>query len=243
MFRDTLTPAMPTRLLLPVALVQGLWVKSRTPVLPPARGRRGRIGDAQGLTAVIAGVGDSIIAGAGVRHQRDALTGQFARRWHEHFRQPVEWRAHGVNGATSALILHQVAPHAPAADVYLVSAGVNDAVRGIRSTQYAHNLLGVVQVLREKSARSVIVFAGLPQLEYFPALPWPLGAVLAQRTRALQTAAREIAQQDTGGLLCYDFPPIMSPENFASDGFHPSSVACADWAGHLLELCLGNSRW
>jgi len=228
---------MPTRLLLPVALLQGLWVKSRTPMLPPARGRCGRIGHSEDPAAMIAGVGDSIIAGTGIHHQRDALTGQFARRWHEHSRQPVEWRAQGVNGATSAVILHKIAPHAPAAAVYLISAGVNDAVRGIRSTQYADNLRGILQVLRDKSPQAVIVFVGLPQLEFFPALPWPLGAVLAQRTRALQATVRQIAQHDRSGLLCYDFPPTMSPENFASDGFHPSSGACADWAGHLLDLC------
>jgi lysophospholipase L1-like esterase len=233
---------MPTRFLTPIALLQGLWVKSRTPVLPPARGRRGRCGDAEGPATVIAGVGDSIIAGAGIQHQRDALTGQFARCWHEHSRQPAEWRAHGVNGATSAVILHRIAPHAPAADVYLISAGVNDAVRGIRSTQYAENLHGIVHILREKSPRAIVVFSGLPQLEFFPALPWPLGAVLAQRTRTLQAAVRQIAQHDDAGLLCYDFPPTMSPENFASDGFHPSISACADWASHLLELCLGHSH-
>jgi lysophospholipase L1-like esterase len=232
---------MPTRFLTPIALLQGLWVKSRTPVLPPARGRRGRCGDAEGPATVIAGVGDSIIAGAGIQHQRDALTGQFARCWHEHSRQPAEWRAHGVNGATSAVILHRIAPHAPAADVYLISAGVNDAVRGIRSTQYAENLHGIVHILRDKSPRAMVVFVGLPQLEFFPALPWPLGAVLAQRTRTLQAAVRQIAQHDDAGLLCYDFPPTMSPENFASDGFHPSISACADWAGHLLELCLRRS--
>jgi len=227
---------MPTRFLLPIALLQGLWVKIRTPELPAARGHRGRVGDAQGTAARVVGVGDSIIAGAGVQHQRDALTGQFARLWHEHSRQPVEWRAHGANGATSAVILHRIAPHAPAADVYLVSAGVNDAVRGIRSAQYAGNLRGILQILRDKSPQAVVVFVGLPQLEFFPALPWPLGAVLARRTRTLQTVVRQIAQEDAGGLRCYDFPPTMSPESFASDGFHPSSTACADWAGRLFAL-------
>jgi hypothetical protein len=35
---------MPTRLLLPIALLQGLWVRQSVPRLPPARGRRGRYG-------------------------------------------------------------------------------------------------------------------------------------------------------------------------------------------------------
>ena len=88
---------VPTRLLLPVALAQGLWVRQTTPRLPPARGHRGRFGEGSSPVRVT-GVGDSIIAGVGVDEQRHALVGQFARRLHERTRRPVEWKAVGFNG-------------------------------------------------------------------------------------------------------------------------------------------------
>jgi len=229
---------MPTRLLLPVALVQGLWLKLSTPRLPPARGRRGRVGGAEGPASQVVGLGDSIIAGTGVGHQREALTGQFARRWHEHLRRPVEWHAHGFNGATSAVILRRIAPRVPAADVYLISAGVNDAVLGVRAASFEANLRRLRQMLEEKSPHAAIVFAGLPPLEQFPALPWPLGSLLAARARELQAAARRVVPQGAGRMLCYDFPPQMARDGFASDGFHPAAQACDEWARQLLELWL-----
>ncbi len=229
---------MQTRILLPIAIAQGLWVKARTPELPPARGRRGRVGDSEGSARVVVGVGDSIIAGTGVSHQREALTGHFARIWHERCEHPVEWRAHGINGATSVVILHKIVPHVPAADVYLISTGVNDSIRGIRGEHFADNLRGIVRRLREKAPESFILYSGLPHLERFPSLPWPLKSVLTQRTQRLQSIAREIAsgQRD---MLCFDFPPVMTNETFASDGFHPSPEACGEWAGRMVESWLG----
>ena len=223
---------------MPIALLQGLWVRIRTPSLPPARGRRGRVGAADGPASLVVGLGDSIIAGTGVGHQREALTGQFSRRWHEHSRRPVEWRAHGFNGATSAVVVHRIAPHVPAADVYLISAGVNDAVRGVRAATFAANLRHLLQVLRAKSPHAVILFTGLPPLEQFPALPRPLGPLLAARARELQAAARRVVVQEGGATLCYEFPPQMARDGFASDGFHPAAQACDEWAAGLLELWL-----
>jgi len=230
--------SMETRILLPLAIAQGLWVKARTPELPPARGRRGRVGDAAGDAKRVVGVGDSIIAGTGVRHQREALTGNFARLWHEHSGQPVEWRAHGFNGATSVVILHRIVPHVPPADLYLISTGVNDSIHGLRAEHFAENLRGIVRLLRERSPQSSVVYAGLPHLERFPKLPWPLKAVLQDRTQRLQAIAREVAAEHRD-MLCFDFPPAMTNETFASDGFHPSAEACREWAERMIDLWLG----
>lgn len=232
---------MPTRMLLPIAIAQGLWVKARTPELPPARGRRGRVGDPDGAARLLVGIGDSIIAGTGVGHQREALTGHFARLWHERAALPVEWRARGVNGATSATILHRLLPRVPAADVYLVSTGVNDAIRGVQARDFRSNLRAIVHVLRERAPGSTIFFAGLPRLERFPTLPWPLAAVLADRAVRLQREAREVAAR-TPRMLCFEFPPAMTNETFAPDGFHPSADACGEWAQRMLDLWLAGPR-
>ena len=130
---------MPTRLLLPVALAQGLWVRQATPRLPPARGHRGRFGEGSDSIRVT-GVGDSIIAGVGVDEQRHALVGQFARRLHERTRRPVEWKAAGFNGATSAEVARSIARRVPGADVYLLSVGVNDVTHAVAAGKFAGNV-------------------------------------------------------------------------------------------------------
>jgi lysophospholipase L1-like esterase len=227
---------MPTRLLLPIALAQGLWVRQTVPRLPPATGRRGAFGPGPARALSVVGVGDSIIAGVGVERQERALVGHFARRLHERSGRPVRWRACGLNGADSTMIRERIAPVAPAADVYIVSAGVNDAVRGVSVARFSTNLVEVAATLRRKSPQAALVFAGIPPLDRFPALPWPLGAVLGARAARLQAAARAVAADLR--TVCFDFPADLPPGGFARDGFHPAAEACDAWARWLLDAWL-----
>lgn len=222
-------------MLLPVALVQGLWVRGTTPRLPPARGHRGRWGDGPDPLRVT-GIGDSIIAGVGVEEQRDALVGQFARRLHERTARPVAWRAHGCNGATSASIAERLATRVKPADVYLVSAGVNDVTHGVAAGRFAANIARLLGTLRGRSPGALIIFTGIPPLAMFPALPWPLGALLWDRASRLQAAARAVLLE--AGALGFDFPQSLPRGGFARDGFHPAADACGEWAGWLLDLWL-----
>jgi lysophospholipase L1-like esterase len=226
---------MPTPLLLPIALLQGLWVRRTVPRLPPARGRRGRFGTGPRAASVV-GIGDSIIAGVGVDRQERALIGHLGRRLHERTGETVRWLACGANGADAAAILERLVPHAPAADLYVLSVGVNDAVRGVAPARFAARVADAVRTLRERAPAASIVFAGIPPLERFPALPWPLASLLGERAARLQAAVRELAPQLD--VVCFDFPPELPAGGFARDGFHPASQACDVWAGWLLDAWL-----
>jgi lysophospholipase L1-like esterase len=227
---------MKTRILMPLAVLQGLWVSQRTPRLPCPVGQTGRAGTVDGSRALrVVGVGDSVMAGTGVSDQRHSLTASYARLLHERTGAPVEWRVHGSNGATSTAVLHRLAPAAAPADVYLLSVGVNDATRGVATRQYARNLHRILLMLRRKSPRSTILFGGLPPLDCFPALPWPLRSMLAARARELQELAQEVVASHER-VLCFHFPSSMPADQFASDGFHPAEFACERWASGLLDL-------
>lgn len=226
---------MNTSLLMPIAVLQGFWVMQRTPRLPTPTGYSGRYGLGLGKPLRVIGVGDSAIAGTGVTEQCDSVTAVYARKLHERLNRDVEWRIHGYSGATSAAVLHRLLPAAPPAQVYLVSAGVNDVIKGVAPAKYGDNLTGIFQALRRKSADATVIFGGLPPLECFPALPWPLRAVLAERVRVLQGVAMDIAARDERTFV-FRFPPTMPADQFARDGFHPGERACERWATGLLDL-------
>jgi hypothetical protein len=59
--------------------------------------------------------------------------------------------------------------------------------------------------------------------------------VLAGRVRALRAAATEVIDQHRR-VFHFQFPPAMSPDHFASDGFHPHEHACECWAAGLMDL-------
>jgi len=220
---------------MPIAVLQGLWLLQRTPRLPAPAGSSGRYGPGTGLPLRVVGVGDSIMAGTGVSKQHHSLTATYARILHERLQRDVEWQVHGRNGATSATVLHKLAPAVPGAHVYLVSVGVNDATHGVDAHRFAKNLHRSFTLLRRKAPHSVIIFGGLPPLDSFPALPRPLKTVLAARARELQRAAVDIAARHERAL-CFQFPPSTPAEHFARDGFHPAERACERWAAGLLDL-------
>jgi lysophospholipase L1-like esterase len=226
---------MDTRLLTPIALLQGLWLMQKTPRLPSPSGSSGRYGRGMSPSLRVVGVGDSCIAGIGVSDLRQSVTASYARQLQRRWQCEVEWRVHGVNGATTAAILHNIAPAVPAAQVYLVSAGVNDAIQGVEPRRYARNLHRIFVLLRRKSPHSTILFGGLPPLEVFPVLPWPLRTILAQRARDLHETAIAVAARHER-TFCFRFPPRMDARHLASDGFHPAESACERWAAGLLDL-------
>ena len=124
---------MNNRLLLPLAVLQGLWVLQRTPRLPAPTGRAGRHGNSDGRFLRIVGVGDSIMAGTGVREQCNSLTATFARLLHERSGRGVEWRRAWRERRYVIPRAARTAPAAASADVYLISVGVNDVTRAVDS--------------------------------------------------------------------------------------------------------------
>jgi lysophospholipase L1-like esterase len=219
----------------PVAFLQALRVLLATPRLAPPAGDSGRIGGQSAQALRIIGIGDSIIAGTGVQQLQDSLTAAFARLLHERTRRPVEWRVHGRNGATSASILRELVPSAPAADLYVISVGVNDVTRRVRPAAFAGNVAGIHDGLREREPEAAFLFAGVPPLERFPALPAPLNSLLGAQARELQQAAAT-ALAGRPRTYCYFFPTTLPPGDFARDGFHPAESAVLAWAGELLVL-------
>lgn len=219
----------------PVAFLQALRVLLATPRLAPPAGESGRIG-ADGPDALrIIGVGDSIIAGTGVQQMRDSLTAAYARLLHARTQRPVEWQVRGRNGATSASVLRELVPTVPTGDLYVISVGVNDVTRRVAPGAFGRNVAGIHERLREKAPTSAFLFAGVPPLERFPALPAPLNSLLGAHARDLQQAAAD-ALAGRPRTYCHFFPATLPPGDFARDGFHPAESAVLAWAGELLAL-------
>jgi len=212
----------------PVLLAQGLYARLATARLEPAAEPRGRTGPGRPIRLL--GVGDSIIAGIGVAEHAASLIGQVSRLVASRAGQAVEWNAVGESGAGSETVLRRLVPQAIdwAPQLVVLSVGVNDAVAGVPAPHFKARLGSIIDALSESPARPAIVFAGIPPLETFPALRWPLSRVLGSRGRALQAAAVELTGRR--GLRVVNFPAQVDPAGFASDGFHPGESGCAAWA-------------
>jgi lysophospholipase L1-like esterase len=218
----------------PVLLAEAAYARLMTMRLAPPPGPAGVAGCGN-PSLRLAGLGDSIIAGVGVELQSQGLVGQVAAQAAELSGLAIVWRAFGEPGATAQSVrealLQSVLDFEP--ELVVLSVGVNDAIAGVRPADFRRRLQEIIELLTASARRPAVVFAGLPPLASFPALPRPLATLLGERARLLQSAAVQL----TGfrGLRVVVFPARLQPDTFSRDRFHPGAVGCRDWAGWVVN--------
>lgn len=226
------------RLLMPLLLPQGLWVKATAPRFAAASGEReGSTGE--GARCRLLAIGDSIVAGVGIACLADAMPGQLARAFASALGKRIDWMARGESGIGVRAVRRTLVPGLAERDFdyVFVSVGVND-VTALRSTRHwSRELVGLVDDLRHNSPGALIVVSGLPPLHGFPLLPQPLRSLLGLRARTFD----RIAEYETGRLegvvfVANRFEP--EPAFFAPDGYHPSEASCRLWAEHVAQTVL-----
>lgn len=219
-------------LLGPVLLAQGRWVRRSMPRLPEPHGpREGVTGEGAALRVLI--LGDSAAAGVGVEQQAQALSGCLCRELAP--THTVQWRLLARTGLKTAGIAARLTSALPfQTDVALISAGVNDVTSDVTVPRWIEQVDELADVLATETHARLILFAGLPPMQHFSALPRPLRGYLGARAalfnRSLQrwSASRpdcrvlQLQREAGAGLL-------------AADGFHPSATAYAKWAALAAE--------
>jgi lysophospholipase L1-like esterase len=213
---------------------QGLWVSRRTPRLPPAPGPVEGV-EGKGPDLSLLALGDSIVAGVGVRCSRDALPARLARELSQRGRLGVRWRAQGLNGARSDWVLEQLeSSPAPfmAPDLVVISNGINDTTTTRPEAAVLERLLAVVDAAERRYPGALVCQLGLPPLGGFPALPQPLRQVLGRRASRIDQALGE-RLADRSSTLHLPFDQSPDARQFASDGYHPAEDGVAAWAGFL----------
>lgn len=208
----------------PLLVAQALHTRRRVPVLPEASGaRRGSVGEGPPLQLLV--LGDSSAAGVGVARQREALAAPLARRLAADTGTRVHWQLVARSGVTTAQALALLRAHASLqADVAIVVSGVNDVVEQVPSHRAVQAREALADELRNRHGVRHVVFAALPPVHQFPALPRPLrwiaGADARRHDRAL--AAWAATRSDVSHA---DFGLQLNRGVMAHDGFHPGAPA------------------
>jgi lysophospholipase L1-like esterase len=193
-------------------------------VLPEAAGpRAGEIGGGPLLRLLI--IGDSSAAGVGVAHQDQALAGYLTRTLAREAQVRVRWTLVARSGVTTAQALELAREARPAvAEVAVVVTGVNDVIDRIRPHRAVLARGELVDWLRSAVDARHVVFAPLPPVHRFPALPQPLRAVAGAEARRHDRALAQWAAMRASGSADVSHVPIdlsLGVETMALDGFHP----------------------
>lgn len=219
--------------LLPVLLVQALYVRRVTPRLPEPEGERsGACGSGPPLKLLI--LGDSAAAGVGVSLQNQALSGQLARALGADFR--VSWKLIAQTGRRAKDVLTVLEETVPEKfDVVVTSIGVNDVTHGTGRQTWIAGQEKIIRLLLSKFQSPFIVLSGIPPMHLFPALPQPLRWYLGSRAKQFNSALQDSVKgcrQCT--FVSIDFP--LETSYMAHDGFHPGARAYSFWANHLADI-------
>lgn len=209
----------------PVLYLQGRKVRESVPQLPECFVAEGHLaGSGPPLRLVF--LGDSIMAGIGHSDPQEILPAQLVRTLVEKTGRAVEWRNLAINGCSSQSLLQELPAKLPEADLYLVSAGVNDALQLRSPAAYADNL----RRLSERGQGAPWLLIGMPNLREFPCFPYPLNGFLGGRVSQLEAAALELKAP----WQVHQLRTSHTLDTFSPDGFHPGALGCRSWAGRLL---------
>lgn len=237
--------------LLPWLYIQGRRVRRMTPRLPQAVGPNSGMARPQAIASEqppgqpplqLLTIGESPVAGVGVATHYEAITGQFANALAARLGRPVAWQAIGKDGATLHSAIKTMLPQimdkpAPQhVDVVLLAFGVNDSTAFRSRRRYRAELKYLLQQLQLHLSPRLIVVAGVPPLDLFPALPQPLRYVLGLKARELDFVAQQVVADLSHQMHVTRVPMLKNLTDqalMASDGYHPSAAGAALWGRQL----------
>src|SRR5690606_17010355 len=101
----------------------------------------------------------------------------------------LEWQLVARTGATSANLLAMLAElPAQSFDVAVIAIGVNDVTRGVPLRKWLAQQTALLDLLRHQLGLRHIHVCGLPPMQHYPLLPFPLNWVLGRQAARYDSA-------------------------------------------------------
>ena len=215
--------------LIPALVIQGNRVKKNTLRLPEPEGaREGQTGTGNKLSLLI--LGDSAAAGVGVEHQDDALLGAILHELKDDFE--IDWKLQAKTGDTSSKVIHALNQiEVQHYDVIVTSVGVNDVTKLMPADIWIQKQEQLYSKIQQKFSPKLIIAAGVPPMNMFPALPNPLAWLFGQYAKQMnQQLEKFVNQQVNMQWIEYDIEKYRAMNlQMAADGFHPSKEVYTLW--------------
>ncbi|MEQ1347426.1 SGNH/GDSL hydrolase family protein [Acinetobacter lwoffii] len=215
--------------LIPALVIQGNRVKKNTLRLPEPEGaREGQTGTGNKLSLLI--LGDSAAAGVGVEHQDDALLGAILHELKDDFE--IDWKLQAKTGDTSSKVIHALDQiEVQHYDVIVTSVAVNDVTKLIPVEVWIQKQEQLYSKIQQKFSPKLIIAAGVPPMNMFPALPNPLAWLFGQYAKQMnQQLENFVNQQVNMQWIEYDIEKYRAMNlQMAADGFHPSKEVYTLW--------------
>lgn len=222
----------------PVFWLQGRNVRRRTARLEEANGERaGTLAGAAPALRII-GLGESPMAAVGLADQSLGVIPRLVAELAAASGQRVEWQTAAKSGATARFTTEKLLRRVDKGptDLAVVGLGVNDCLALHSARRWQQDLQQLLDAVRRRLEPKRIILTGVPPMQHFPALPFPLSSMLGLRAALLDSVSQRVAEHESDVVHA----PMNFTERaggmFCSDGFHPDATAHEAWARQLARL-------
>ncbi len=235
--------------LLPVLYVQGIQIRKKVPKLPEATGTEGRciVETNQKKPLQIISLGESTVAGVGVKTHEEGFTGTFARELSNQIGVTIEWRVYAKSGYTAkqvrALLIPKIEEKNP--DLILVGLGGNDAFTLNHPKRWRKHIKQLIVDLRKQFPETLIAFTNMPPIKEFPAFTPLIKFVIGNLVEILGHELKSLVENFDRVIYFDDKITLKEwqerlnidgePSDFFSDGVHPSKLTYQTWAKDLAQ--------
>ncbi len=237
--------------LLPVLYFQGKNIRASIPKLPEAIGNSGSTESNSSRILRMITIGESTVAGVGVATHEEGFTGTLAKTLAKELNTSVEWKVYAKSGYTAKRVTYKIIPKIEETDLDLIVVGLggNDAFKLNRPGKWRSQMQTLIETLQVKFPNVPICFMNMPPIKEFPAftslIKFTVGNLVELLGKELEALVKTkkgvfyLSEVITLDIWIKQLKTNKRPDDFFSDGVHPSKFTYQVWAKYFGEYIAG----
>jgi lysophospholipase L1-like esterase len=241
-----------TVLVLPIIYYQGKKIKANTPKLQEAKGFEGESFQDFNNALNLITLGDSSMAGVGVKTHKEGFIGTLADELASHYSINVYWKVYAKSGFTTLKVKDILIPtiQEKKLDLIVIGIGGNDAFKLTNPKEWICNIKSLIADIRSKYKSQPIVFTNMPPVREIPAFTYLIKYIMGNLIDAYSDELVKLVKNTDNVFYCSsrisysDYTKRYNlnshPNDFFSDEdkFHPSKLAYQIWAKDISNFII-----
>lgn len=231
---------------LPLMRHQGEQIKKSVPILPEAENPEGHCTSKNATkTLKLITIGESTIAGVGVKTHQEGFTGSLAENLAKHLQTNISWKVYARSGYNAYKVTENILPKITEenADLIVIGLGGNDAFQLHTPKTFQDAMEKLLKTLKNKFPEAVIVLCDMPPIKDFPAftplIKLTIGNLVELLGNQLSILVKDYKnvyyknEKITVKKWIKKLDVQATKADFFSDGVHPSPFAYQVWGKEM----------
>ena len=236
--------------LLPFMYLDGKRIRANVPQLPEAKQPQGIVKKESEKELQIIILGESTVAGVGVEKHEDGFAGMFSKTLSNKSNKTVNWKVYAKSGYTAKQITRLLVPkiNEAYADLIVIGLGGNDAFTLNTPFSWKKDIRSLIEKLRAVYPEAIIAFTNMPPIKEFPAFTPLIKFTIGNLVEILGEELKGLVAQIDNTYYNSEIITIdgwtkklnlaNNPDDFFSDGVHPSKLTYQAWAKDFCDFIL-----